>query len=127
MCAFYKPFYNNSTWCRHVHWEHVRLSPTSPAPGNIFGTLAVFTTVNTALQVPGFPAGTTDEWQLNSSSAILNLPAGSSVLYAELVWAGTFRTDTEDVLPFLNDDITFTTPSGTFAVTPDPLPRSKVQ
>ncbi len=83
-------------------------------------TLAVFTTVNTALQVPGFPAGTTDEWQLNSSSAILNLPAGSSVLYAELVWAGTFRTDTEDVLPFLNDNITFTTPAGTFSVTPDP-------
>lgn len=94
------------------------LSPTSPAPGNIFGTLAVFTTVNTALQVPGFPAGTTDEWQLNSSSAILNIPAGSSVLYAELVWAGTFRTDTEDVLPFLNDNITFTTPAGTFSVTP---------
>lgn len=96
------------------------LSPTSPAPGNIFGTLAVFTTVNTALQVPGFPAGTTDDWRLNSSSAILNLPAGSSVLYAELVWAGTFRTDTEDVLPFLNDNITFTTPAGTFSVTPDP-------
>lgn len=96
------------------------LSPTSPAPGNIFGTLAVFTTVNTALQVPGFPAGTTDDWRLNSSSAILNLPAGSSILYAELVWAGTFRTDTEDVLPFLNDNITFTTPAGTFSVTPDP-------
>lgn len=96
------------------------LSPISPAPGNIFGTLAVFTTVNTALQVPGFPAGTTDDWRLNSSSAILNLPAGSSILYAELVWAGTFRTDTEDVLPFLNDNITFTTPAGTFSVTPDP-------
>lgn len=96
------------------------LSPISPAPGNIFGTLAVFTTVNTALQVPGFPVGTTDDWRLNSSSAILNLPAGSSILYAELVWAGTFRTDTEDVLPFLNDNITFTTPAGTFSVTPDP-------
>lgn len=96
------------------------LSPISPAPGNIFGTLAVFTTVNTALQVPGFPAGTTDDWRLNSSSAILNLPAGSSILYAELVWAGTFRTDTEDALPFLNDNITFTTPAGTFSVTPDP-------
>nr|WP_202447927.1 DUF11 domain-containing protein [Bacillus anthracis] len=96
------------------------LSPISPAPGNIFGTLAVFTTVNTALQAPGFPAGTTDDWRLNSSSAILNLPAGSSILYAELVWAGTFRTDTEDVLPFLNDNITFTTPAGTFSVTPDP-------
>ncbi|OON44753.1 DUF11 domain-containing protein [Bacillus anthracis] len=96
------------------------LSPISPALGNIFGTLAVFTTVNTALQVPGFPAGTTDDWRLNSSSAILNLPAGSSILYAELVWAGTFRTDTEDVLPFLNDNITFTTPAGTFSVTPDP-------
>ena len=96
------------------------LSPTSPAPGNNFGTIDVFTTVNTSLQVPGFPAGTTNDWPLNSSSAILNLPAGSSVLYAELVWAGTYRTDTEDVTAFLNDDITFTTPVGTFSVAPDP-------
>ncbi len=96
------------------------LSPTSPAPGNNFGTIDVFTTVNTSLQVPGFPAGTTNDWRLNSSSAILNLPAGSSVLYAELVWAGTYRTDTEDVTAFLNDNISFTTPTGTFSVTPDP-------
>lgn len=96
------------------------LSPTSPAPGNNFGTIDVFTTVNTSLQVPGFPAGTTNDWRLNSASAILNLPAGSSVLYAELVWAGTYRTDTEDVTAFLNDNITFTTPAGTFSVTPDP-------
>lgn len=33
------------------------LSPTSPAPGNIFGTLAVFTTVNTALQSTRIPSG----------------------------------------------------------------------
>ncbi len=50
----------------------------------------------------------------------LNLPAGSTVLYAELVWAGTYRTDTEDVTAFLNDDITFTTPVGAFSVAPDP-------
>ncbi len=96
------------------------LSPTSPAPGNNFGTINVFTTVNTSLQVPGFPVGTTNDWRLNSSSAILNLPVGSNVLYAELVWAGTYRTDTEDVTAFLNDNITFTTPAGTFSVTPDP-------
>lgn len=96
------------------------LSPTSPAPNNNFGTIDVFTTINTSLQVPGFPAGTTNDWPLNSSSAILNLPAGSSVLYAELVWAGTYRTDTEDVTAFLNDNISFTTPAGTFSVTPDP-------
>lgn len=96
------------------------LSPTSPAPGNNFGTINVFTTVNTSFQVPGLPVGTTNDWPLNSSSAILNFPAGSSVLYAELVWAGTYRTDTEDVTAFLNDNITFTTPVGTFSVTPDP-------
>ncbi|KFN02976.1 DUF11 domain-containing protein [Bacillus clarus] len=96
------------------------LSPTSPAPNNNFGTIDVFTTVNTSLQVPGFPVGTTNDWPLNSSSAILNLPVGSSVLYAELVWAGTYRTDTEDVTAFLNDDVTFTTPAGIFSVTPDP-------
>ncbi|EJQ46403.1 hypothetical protein IEE_01902 [Bacillus cereus BAG5X1-1] len=96
------------------------LSPTSPAPGNNFGTINVFTTVNTSLQVPGFPVGTTNDWRLNSSSAILNLPAGSNVLYAELVWAGTYQTDTEDVTAFLNDNITFRTPVGTFSVTPDP-------
>ncbi|EAO52103.1 Cell surface protein [Bacillus thuringiensis serovar israelensis ATCC 35646] len=49
-----------------------------------FGTLAVFTTVNTALQVPGFPAGTTDEWELNSSSAILNLSSGKQCVICRI-------------------------------------------
>ncbi|KEK22244.1 hypothetical protein BAGA_20345 [Bacillus gaemokensis] len=96
------------------------LSPTSPAPNNNFGTIDVFTTINTSLQVPGFPAGTTNNWPQNSSSAILNIPAGSNILYAELVWAGTFKTDIEDVSAFLNDAVTFITPAGTFSITPDP-------
>src|SRR5262249_42248833 len=46
--------------------------------------IGAFTTVNTALQVPTFPAGTTLAFAQNSASATLNLTAGSTVLYAEL-------------------------------------------
>ncbi len=97
------------------------LSPLSPAPNNNFGTIDVFTTVDTTLQVPGFPAGTTDDWRENSSSAILNIPIGSNILYAELIWAGTYRTDTEDVSAFLDDDIIFVTPFEEVLITPDPV------
>ena len=48
--------------------------------------IGAFTTINTALQVGTFPPGTTLTFAQNSASATLNLPAGSTVLYAELTW-----------------------------------------
>ena len=56
----------------------------SNAPGTN-GSIGAFITTNTALKVGTVPAGTTLNWTLNSSSALLRLPAGSSVIYAELI------------------------------------------
>lgn len=55
------------------------------APGTQ-GSIGAFTSLNTALQVGSFPAGTTLNYLQNGSQAILNLPSDSTVLYAELVW-----------------------------------------
>jgi hypothetical protein len=92
------------------------------------GSIGTFSTTNTALQdatpaptgVPAFPPGTTADWRQNSSAAELRLPAGARVLRAELVWGGSWAYGGENVSASLNDAITLTTPSGSFAVTPDP-------
>lgn len=60
------------------------LSPVQPEPN--IDTLGIFTSVNTSLQVSGYPQGTTQDWQQNSSSAILSIPPESEILYAELLW-----------------------------------------
>ncbi|MEB9553583.1 DUF11 domain-containing protein, partial [Bacillus cereus] len=82
--------------------------------------IGVFTSIDTTLQVPGYPPGTTNNFALNSSSAILNIPPDSVIEYAELVWAGSCRSGTQDVIPFINNNISFSTPLGTFSIAPDP-------
>src|SRR5262249_16897420 len=50
--------------------------------------IGAFSTLNTALKVNNYPAGTTLNFSQNSASANLNLPPNSTVLYAELTWGG---------------------------------------
>ena len=71
---------------------------------------------------PPFPFGTTNDWRLNSSSALLRLPAGAQVLRAELIWGGTFagNTPADNVSAFIDNAVSFTTPAGAFSVAPDP-------
>lgn len=85
-------------------------------------SIGAFISLNTALQVPTypFPPGTTLNWQENSSQAILNIPPGSTVIYAELIWAGQYKTGSVDLSAFINNTIDFTTPSGTSSVSLDP-------
>ncbi|UHA74272.1 DUF7507 domain-containing protein [Paenibacillus sp. 481] len=86
-----------------------------------FTTINGFTTINTNSVFGTYPNGTTGDYTLNSSSAILQLPLGSSVVYAELIWAGQFATPTIDLSARINDPVQFTTPSGmTVSVPPDP-------
>lgn len=59
------------------------------------GSIGAFITLNTASQVGNFPLGTTLDYTQNSSAAILSLPSGSSVLYAELIWAGSYNYGAE--------------------------------
>ncbi|MEW4282301.1 DUF7507 domain-containing protein [Priestia koreensis] len=82
-------------------------------------SIGAFSTLNTASQVGTFPAGTTLNWPQNESQAILNLPAGSTVRYAELIWGGCYVTSNTNVTSFINNPVTLVTPVGSVAVSPD--------
>ena len=95
-------------------------APNQNAPGTE-GSIGAFTSLNTALQVSTFPTGTTLDYTQNGSRAVLNLPTGSNVLYAELIWGGLFRSSANNISALTNNSITFTTPQGTFTIAPDPV------
>lgn len=96
-------------------------SSTPGAPGTL-DIIGAFVTVDTNLQYGTYPPGTTPDFPLNSAAAYLRLPVDSIVLYAELVWGGTYRVSggANDYSAFIDDPVSLTTPLGmTFAVTPD--------
>ena len=73
----------------------------------------------------GHPVPSSNDWTKNRSSAVLRIPAGATVLYAELIWGGSysyggqFRTVTER-----NGNVDFITPLGTNSVPSDTATRS---
>lgn len=87
------------------------------APGTT-GSIGAFTTTDTLQQVGTYPAGTTAQWQQNSSTAVLTIPAGSTVVYAELIWGGSYSYGGQDVSASLNTAVTLTTPAGSYAISP---------
>lgn len=94
-------------------------SDTAGVPGTQ-DSIGAFTTINTASVYNSYPNGTTSLYQNNSSSAILNLPAGSTVLYAELIWGGSFINGNVNLSSAINNPVSFTSPAGTtFSVSPD--------
>ncbi|MCM3749313.1 hypothetical protein M3223_18300 [Paenibacillus pasadenensis] len=93
-------------------------SDTAGVPGTQ-DSIGAFVTTNTAVRYGTYPFGTTDQYTANSSSAILVLPAGSSVLYAELIWAGTYVNGNVNLTSAINNPVTFITPAGTNSITPD--------
>ncbi|HFK1718746.1 TPA: beta strand repeat-containing protein [Bacillus cereus] len=88
------------------------------------GAIGAFATTNTALQVPTFPAGTTLNYTQNSSTAILNIPAGSTILYAELVWGGNYLSRDQNITSVLGNPVSFTTPVSTYSITPSAVTAS---
>ncbi|WP_255247838.1 DUF7507 domain-containing protein [Paenibacillus sp. 7523-1] len=94
-------------------------SETAGVPGTQ-DSIGAFTTTNTAVSFGTYPAGTTSLYQSNSSAAILVLPAGSTVLYAELIWGGSYINGNVNLSAAINNPVTFITPAGTSSVTPDP-------
>ena len=91
------------------------------APGTS-GAIGTFIAATNPTSVDGtYPAGTTATWQANAAQANLKFPiiGTSTVLYAELVWSGSYSYGGENVSTFLNNAVTFTTPSGTVVVPPD--------
>lgn len=94
-------------------------APNQNAPGTE-GSIGAFTSLNGALQVGTFPAGTTLSYLQNGSRATLTLPAGSTILYAELIWGGLFRSSANNISALINNSVIFTTALGAFTVAPDP-------
>lgn len=94
-------------------------SNNANSPGTS-GSIGAFITTNTALKVGTYPAGTTLNWTLNSSAATLRLPTGSTVLYAELIWGGSYKYGTQDVSAFLNNAVSLTGPAGSASISPSP-------
>lgn len=84
-------------------------------------SIGAFITTDLSKQVGNYLPGTTLVWQENSSTASLDLPDGSTVLYAELIWSGSYGFNGQITGNEPNTPITITTPLNTsFSVTPDP-------
>ena len=82
------------------------------APGTS-GAIGTFIAANNPTSVDGtYPTGTTATYLANASQATLVVPAGSTVLYAELIWSGSYSYGGEDVSAALNNNVTVRTPSG---------------
>lgn len=81
----------------------------SPGKNDSIGT---FMTTNLNLQTNNYPPGTTLKVSENSSAAILDLPTGSDVLYAELIWSGSYGWPVDNPVPPPPADcqVTLTTP-----------------
>ena len=82
------------------------------------GSIGAFITTNTILQVGTYPAGTTLNWTQDSSSAVLVIPSGSTVLYAELIWGGGYSYGGTNVSGSLGSSVSFSTPAGSSSVAP---------
>ena len=65
-------------------------------------------------------AGTTSDWTQNSSTGDLDIPANAEILYAELVWAGSYRYNSEDVTASLDTPVTLRHGGQAIQVSPDP-------
>ena len=64
-------------------------------------------------------AGTTSDWTKNGSTGTLVIPAGAEVLYAELVWAGSFNYGGEDLTTMLETPVTLAVNGDAVQVSPD--------
>lgn len=66
-----------------------------------------------------WPLGTTNDWTQNGSQAVLQLPSDGEVevLYAELVWGGSFQY-IDDVSAFIDGSVTLSSGNDTVMVAP---------
>ncbi|QHW34647.1 DUF11 domain-containing protein [Paenibacillus rhizovicinus] len=96
-------------------------STTEGVPGTQ-DSIGAFITTNTAVRFGTYPFGTTNSYLSNNSSAILTMPAGSNVIYAELIWGGTYIVPGVNLTAAINNPVTFTLPTGSSSsMSPDPV------
>lgn len=100
--------------------------------------IGAFITLDTTQQVGNYPAGTTLDWTKNKSAAVLDIPAGATVLYAELIWSGSYGYLNEGagvgenpniiLYPASTVSVYMTTPDQVVhAIQPDPATMQNVQ
>ncbi|MGL4848573.1 MAG: hypothetical protein ACRC28_06540 [Clostridium sp.] len=82
--------------------------------------------------VSGYASPATQIWQKNGSTAVLSIPNGSTVKYAELLWGGstvgtTIPGGVQGTMPssVLDTAITFVTPLTTTIISPDPITKAQ--
>ncbi|MBW2701821.1 MAG: DUF4215 domain-containing protein [Deltaproteobacteria bacterium] len=93
------------------------------------GSIGTFITTDTSLidDAPTNPAnpwpfGTTSNWTRNNSEAVLDLPIEGTVVYAELIWGGSYQDIDEDVIDSIDTPIHLSHELGDeLEVSPDPL------
>ena len=51
------------------------------------------------------------------------LPIGSSVLYAELVWGGLYKSQTQDISAVIDNAVTLNINNQNFSITPDEITK----
>lgn len=89
-------------------------------PGNQ-DSIGAFITTDLSQQVGSYLPGTTLAWQENNSTAFLDLPNNSAVLYAELIWSGSFGFNNQITGSVIDTPVRLMTPQNQlFIVTPDP-------
>ncbi|SEM90106.1 conserved repeat domain-containing protein [Paenibacillus sp. OV219] len=94
-------------------------SDTVGVPGTQ-DSIGAFVTTDTSVRVGTYPFGTTSNYLLNNADAILVIPAGSTVLYAELIWGGTYVVPGVNLSAAINNPVNLKLPnSTTFSVSPD--------
>jgi uncharacterized repeat protein (TIGR01451 family)/MYXO-CTERM domain-containing protein len=65
-------------------------------------------------------AGTTNDWTENGAAADLVLPDDSEILYAELLWGGSWAYGAEDVSAHLDHPVSLSFGNDTMEAAPDP-------
>jgi MYXO-CTERM domain-containing protein/uncharacterized repeat protein (TIGR01451 family) len=71
-----------------------------------------------------WPLGTTSDWSVNGSTGTLSIPfsdVANQVVYAELIWGGSYLYGSEDVTASLDTPVTLTRGANSISVTPDSL------
>jgi MYXO-CTERM domain-containing protein len=63
--------------------------------------------------------GTTNDWTVNGSTGVLAIPDGAEILYAELVWAGSYAYGGIDLTDKLDLPVALSANADSIAVDPD--------
>ncbi|HEY4116259.1 MAG TPA: hypothetical protein VGM56_00335, partial [Byssovorax sp.] len=67
-------------------------STNAPGTADSIGTFISLGTGSDTSPAPGgWPMGTTNDWTKNGSTAVLTIPQETQILYAELVWGGSWN------------------------------------